>query len=86
MVKYTDIKIVYDSPAFPPEPLKMNKTYTIIKKKNALLVKSANDETELDESTIKMLFSPQDEKVSWENVDFKDEIKLTDKVTGNKLV
>lgn len=82
MKKYTDIKIFYNSPCFPPDGLKMNKIYTIIKHENILYVKTGDEKIQLEESVIKMLFSPQDEKISWEDVDFNDEVKNEVKVVN----
>ena len=77
MIKYTDIKLIYTSGCFPPEGLKVNKVYTVIKKNDNLFVKTGDEEIQLEESLIKMLFTPKD--ADWVDVNFKDEIKTFDK-------
>ncbi len=81
MVKYTDINLIYTSPCFPPDGIKLNKIYTIIKNNDNLFVKTGDEEIQLEETLIKMLFEPKG--VKWEEVNFKDEevksIKTFDK-------
>lgn len=75
-MKYSEVKLVYASPAFLPEGVFMDKVYHIIKKENKLYFTDGVTEFVGEEGLIKMLFSPQDEKISWGDVDFTDEVKI----------
>jgi len=75
-MKYSEVKLIYTSPAFMPEGVYMDKIYHIIKKEDKFCFTDGISEFEGEEEFIKMLFSPQDEKVKWEDVDFKDEVKF----------
>ena len=78
MVKFNEVKLVYTCPAFPPENVHMDKTYTIGKDNNGFFFTDGiyiEYVKENDLWYIKMLFSPQDKKISWDDVDFKDEVK-----------
>ena len=76
MIKYNEIKLVYTCPAAPPDGIYMDRTYTIGKDNKGFFFTDGNYieyVKEIDLWYIKMLFTPQ--KVSWSDVDFKDEVK-----------
>jgi len=77
MVKFDEVKLFYTCFANPPEGVYMNKVYRIIKKDGKLYFTDGTTEFVGEEEYIKMLFSPQDVKISWEDVDFTDEVKIT---------
>lgn len=78
MIKYTDINLIYTSPCFPPDGIKLNKIYKIIKENDDLFVKTGDEKIQLEETLIKMLFEPKG--VKWGDVDFKEEVKLLTKI------
>jgi len=73
-MKYSEIALIYTSPACMPEGVYMDKAYHIIKKEDKFYFTDGITDFEGEEWFIKMLFSPKD-KVKWEDVDFKDEVK-----------
>ena len=76
MIKYNEIKLVYTCPAAPPDGIYMDRIYTIGKDNKGFFFTDGNYieyVKEIDLWYIKMLFTPQ--KVSWSDVDFKDEVK-----------
>lgn len=74
MKKYTEIEIMYTSPCFPPDNVKLNSVYSIIKVDKELSIQSGEKAIPMEESLIKMLFTPKDCK--WEEVDFIDTIRV----------
>lgn len=78
MTNYTEIKIIYNSPCYPPEGITMNKTYAIIKKDNVFYITDNETEIPIEEQVIKMLFVPQGD-IEWDEVDFENKIeKITE--------
>jgi len=78
MIKYNEIKLIYTCSAAPPDGIYMDRTYTIGKDNKGFFFTDGNYieyVKEIDLWYIKMLFSPQDKKISWDDVDFKDEVK-----------
>ena len=78
MIKYNEIKLVYTCPAAPPDGIYMDRTYTIGKDNKGFFFTDGNYIEYVKENDlwyIKMLFIPQDKKISWNDVDFKDEVK-----------
>jgi len=82
MVKFNEVKLFYTCPAFPPDGIDMSKIYTIEKDNNGFYFTDGNYIKYVKDDElwyIKMLFTPQN--VSWEVVDFSDEIKNIVNVT-----
>lgn len=79
MVKFTDVKLVYNCPAAPPSDVFMDRIYTIGKDNKGFFFTDGNYYEYVKDSDlwyIKMLFSPQDKKFTWEDVDFSEEVKI----------
>lgn len=77
MINYKEVRLVYDSPAAPPEGIYMDRIYSIFKKYGKLYITDGNAEIEIDEFLLKMVFSLNN-KIKWDDVDFSDEIRVKD--------
>ena len=87
MVNFNEVKLIYSCPAFPPENVHMDKTYTIGKDNKGFFFTDGIYVEYVKENDlwyIKMLFSPRDKKISWDNVDFSDKVKVIEIVENKK--
>lgn len=84
MVKYNEVKLSYSCPAFPPDGVDMSKAYNIIKKDDKFYFTDGVTEFEGDLEYIKMLFTPNGNKIDWKDVDFSEKLNVSKTFCSNK--
>ena len=80
MIKFNEVKLTYNCPAAPPEDVFMDRIYRIGKDEKGFFFTDGNYVEYVLEGDlwyIKMLFSPNDKDVKWEDVDFSEEVKVS---------
>jgi hypothetical protein len=70
MIKYNDVKAVWDSAACPPNGIFMDRIYSVLKKNGKLYITDGNFEYEFDEFCITTFLSPKDTEITWKDVYF----------------
>ena len=74
MINYNKTQAVWTSGACPPEGVYMDRSYSILKKNDNLYITDGNIELLFDKFCITTFLSPQNKDVTWEQVDFSDEV------------
>jgi len=74
VVKYSEIKATWTSPAAPSENMYLDRIYSILRKNGKLYVTDGNADIEFDEFCITHFLSPNND-IQWNEVDFTDEVK-----------
>ena len=75
MLKYNEIRLVYTGAPAPILNIQLDRIYRILKSNDIIYITDGNAEIKIDESVLKMLFTPKE--CDWNKVDFTDEVKET---------